>query len=145
MSLPRVFNPFRQADALGLLDPDFFRGLAPPLPRSYEKTLAMHLDVVDEGSAYRVVVDVPGVKKENLDVRIEGNQLSIGAEVRREEPAAKEAKELYSERFEGRSFRTITLPEAVDADKAKALYDGGVLRITLPKRAGREGARIAVA
>ena len=116
----------------------------PALPRSVEKALSMRLDVVDEGSAYRVFVDVPGVKKENLDVRIHGNHVSIAAEVQREVSSEAGARELHSERFSGRGLRSFTLPEAVDSAKAKAHYDGGVLKLTLPKAAGREGARVAI-
>ena len=132
MSWNPVFAALQQADFGG-------SELSPHLPRSVEKALSMHLDIFDEGSAYRVFVDVPGVKKENLEVHLLGSEVSISAEVQRDLHAEPGACKLYGERFTGRACRSFTLPESVDVDKAKAHYDGGVLKLTLPKRAANSG------
>ena len=142
MALPTRYSPLRQ---VSLLDPfgdleDLFRGAgARSLSRGYEKTLEMHMDVHEDDKAYRISVDVPGVRKEDIDVSVEGNQVTITAEVKREQSRDKE-KEVHSERFNGKAFRSFSLPNEVDSSKAEARYDGGVLNLTLPKK-GASGSR----
>lgn len=142
MALPTRYNPFRQ---IGLLDPftdleGLFRGAGTrSLSRGYEKTLEMNMDVHEDDKAYHVSVDVPGVKKEDIDVSVEGNQVTITAEVKREQSRDKE-KEVHSERFYGKAFRSFSLPSEVDSSKSQARYDGGVLSLTLPKK-GDSGSR----
>lgn len=136
MTLPTRWNPFRQ---ISRLDPftdfeELIRGLgASSLAREYERTLDMRLEVNEDDAAYFVNVDVPGVKKDDIDVSVEGNQVTITAEVKREKSNDKE-KQLYSERYTGKTFRSFTLPSPVDAGKCEAIYDGGVLTLTLPKK-----------
>lgn len=142
MALPTRFSPLRQ---LSMLDPfvdleDLFRGMgARSLSRGFEKTLDMHLDVHEDDKAYRISVDVPGVKKEDIDVSVEGNQITITAEVKREKSRDNE-KEVHSERFYGKAFRSFSLPSEVDSSKSAATYDGGVLSLILPKK-GTSGSR----
>lgn len=136
MALPTRYNPLRR---ISLLDPfvdieDLFRGVgARSLSRGYEKTLEMSMDVHEDDNAYRISVDVPGVKKEDIDVSVEGSQVTITAEVKREQSRDKE-KEVFSERFYGKAFRSFSLPGEVDSSKSEARYDGGVLSLTLPKK-----------
>ncbi|MFD0737876.1 Hsp20/alpha crystallin family protein [Lysobacter koreensis] len=146
MALPTRYNPFRQ---VSLLDPlvdldDLFRGLgARSLSRGYEKTLEMHMDVHEDDKAYRINVDVPGVKKEDIDVSVEGNQVTITAEVKREQSRDKE-KEVHSERFYGKASRSFSLPSDVDSGKSEARYDGGVLSLTLPKKGNSESRHLSI-
>ena len=145
MSQLTRWNPFRQlaqiepfADVEGLL-----RGFhLPTFPREYERAMEMRMDVSEDDDAYTVKVDVPGVKKEAIDVSIDGNQVSIRAEVEKMNGHGKD-KALYSERFSGQAFRSFSLPGEVDQAKAHAEYDGGVLTLTLPKKAGT-GKRLAI-
>jgi len=139
------WNPFRQlaqiepfADMEGL-----FRGFhLPNFAREYARTMDMRMDVSEDDKAYTVQVDMPGVKKEAIDVSIDGNQVTIRAEVERTHSHGKD-KALYSERFSGQAFRSFSLPGEVDRAQARATYDGGVLTLTLPKKAGA-GQRVAV-
>lgn len=147
MQLPSLFHPFRRTQSNSLADlasllPDMTFG---QLGRGYEKTLAMQLDVSEEANAYHVTVDVPGVKKEDIDIAVDGNQVSISAEVHREKSEGSEKKDLYTERFFGKAFRSFLLPQEVDSSNAQAHYDGGVLRLTLPKKAGGSSAKIKIA
>jgi HSP20 family protein len=141
MALPTRYNPLRQ---VSLLDPfvdleDLFRGNGTRSSRGYEKALEMHMDVHEDDKAYHITVDVPGVKKEDIDVSVEGNMVTITAEVKREQSREKE-KEVHSERFHGKAFRSFTLPTEVDSGKSQARYDGGVLSLTLSKK-GDSGSR----
>ena len=85
MALPMLtrWNPLRQATSF---DPftdleDIFRGLENrTLARPFEKTLEMRMDVNEDDKAYRITVDIPGVKKQDIDVAVEGNQVTISAE-----------------------------------------------------------------
>jgi HSP20 family protein len=137
MNLPTRWNPFRQMnrfDPLGDFE-DLFRGMAlRPLSRQDENAMEMRMDITEDDKAYRITVDMPGVKKENVDVSVDGNQVTISAEITREQSSDNE-KQLYSERYSGKAYRSFSLPTEVDSGKSEARYDGGVLKLTLPKKA----------
>ncbi|MBF6024836.1 Hsp20/alpha crystallin family protein [Lysobacter niastensis] len=147
MAIPTRWHPIRQ---IARFDPfpeleDLVRsfGLHSPLARQYEHTLEMRMDVHEDDKGYRVTIDMPGVKKEDIDVSIEGNQVTVTAEVKREQGGEAE-KELYSERYSGKAFRSFTVPSDIDSGSAEANYDGGVLRLVLPKKAGSPSRKLSV-
>jgi HSP20 family protein len=145
-NLPTQWQPSRQLsrfDPLAGID-ELFRGLVPRgLANDYERALDMRMDVCEDEKAYKVTVDMPGIKKEAIDVSVEGNQVSISAECSRDKGGDNE-RELYSERFSGKAYRSFSLPSEVDSGAAKAQYDGGVLTLTLPKKPGTESRRLPV-
>lgn len=147
MALPTQWNPLRQQSSR--FDPfsdieDLVRGLTTrSLAPTQERALEMRMDVNEDDNAYRVTVDVPGVKKENIDVSVEGNQITISAEVKREE-SGENQREVHSERFTGKAFRSFTLPSDVDSEQSEASYDGGVLRLTLPKMPGSQSRKLSI-
>ena len=146
MKLQTFWNPLRRggnADPLADFE-DMFRGFGMrAIPREFQATLDMRLDVSEDEKAYRVSIDIPGVKKDDVDVTIDGNQVAISAEVKREESKEKE-KELYCERYYGKAFRSFTLPQDVDNSKSEANYDNGVLTLVLPKKANGQAKRVPV-
>ncbi len=90
------------------------------------------LDVHEDKDNYIVKAELPGMKKEDIDVSLQDGVLSISGERKSEEST--ENTTLYrSERFFGRFQRTVKLPASVSADKIKAQYKDGVLTVTLPK------------
>lgn len=90
------------------------------------------LDVHEDKDNFVVKIEVPGMKKEDIDVTLQDGALSISGERKSEEKF--EGAEVYrSERFFGRFQRTVSLPASVAADKIKAQYKDGVLTVTLPK------------
>lgn len=92
------------------------------------------LDVEDKGDRYLVKADIPGMRKEDIKVSVQGSILSL--EGRRESEEKEEKKGYYrSERFFGEFKRVVELPGAVDQAKADAKYADGVLTLTLPKAA----------
>ena len=95
---------------------------------------AMRLDVSETDDAYTVKADLPGVKKEDIKVDVDGNRVSISAEVRRETDEKKDGKIVRSERYVGQQYRSFTLEHAIDDSRADAKYDSGVLSLTLPKK-----------
>jgi HSP20 family protein len=83
------------------------------------------------------------VKKEDIKVSIDGNQVTISAETK-EEKEATTAGVLRSERYYGQQYRSFSLPQEVDNTKAEAKYNDGILELKLPKRPGGGGKQLTV-
>ena len=100
------------------------------------QALQMRLDVSEKNNAYVVKADLPGVKKEDINVRIDGNIVQVDAEVKQEkETKGSDDKVLRSERYYGNVSRTFSLAQDVDDAKTVAKYADGVLTLELPKKA----------
>ncbi len=146
MALLTTWNPFKP---LTRFDPmwDFenaFRGFGlRPMLRESEQAPDIRLDVKENDKHFRVMAEIPGVNKEDIEVSVEGKLVTISAEVKRE-VEKKDEQEVYSERYYGRAFRSFTLASDVDASKVEAQYSNGVLTLTLPKKANGEGRKIKI-
>jgi len=92
------------------------------------------VDIKEESDAIVIKADLPGVKKEDIDVRVDGNLLTIKAEKKFEEKEEEKDRYHRIERYYGVFQRSFTLPDRVDPEKMKARYEDGVLILTLPKR-----------
>lgn len=105
-------------------------------PASFEEQQPVRLkvDVSETDQAYQVHADLPGVKKEDIRVDIDNNQVRISAEVKRFKEDKKDNNLIYSERYEGKVFRSFALEKPVDEGQAVAKYADGVLELTLPKK-----------
>ena len=90
------------------------------------------LDVYEDKDQVYVRVELPGMKKEDIEVSLHDGSLSISGE-RKGEETFKNAEVYRNERFFGRFQRTVTLPTPVQADKVKAQYKDGILTVTFPK------------
>jgi HSP20 family protein len=112
--------------------------------RMPEPEPTMRLDLTENDTGYVVKAEIPGVKKEDISVSLEGGMVSIAAEVKREKEDKEGDKVLRSERYYGMVSRSFTLPADIDMAKAVAAYDGGVLTLTLPKAAGTTSTKLAV-
>lgn len=113
------------------------------LPASAEE-LKLKVDVREDDKAYTVHAEIPGVKKEDIQVEVHGDQVSIRAEVKREKEEKKGEKLLHSERYYGMASRSFTLPGEVDDKATVAKYQDGILDLTLPKKSGGGAHRVAV-
>ena len=124
---------------------DVFRGLM-KVPRWDPATEApaIKLDVNENDQAYTVRADIPGVRKEDIHVTVEGRQVSISAEVKKESDEKKDGRVIRSERSMGYASRAFVLDHEVEADKVTAKYDNGVLSLSLPKRAGSRSGRVQI-
>jgi HSP20 family protein len=141
---------------LSLLEPSFSDSFETMLrrlktPWQLEKDLLgemdVRVDVVEKDNVYKVRADLPGVKKENINVRVDGNIVQIDAETKDSKEFKEEGgKVLRSERYYGAVSRTFSLAEDVDESKATAKYSDGVLSLELPKKtpSGSKTQRIAV-
>jgi HSP20 family protein len=101
------------------------------------------IDLCEDERSYTLWAELPGVKKEDLSVSVTGSQVSISAEVRRENAQAEEHL-LLNERWHGQLFRIVQLPAEIDDAKAEAKYRDGVLEIKLPKKSAWQLKRLAV-
>lgn len=131
-------------DPFGELD-DLFKGFfVRPVAFEGEQQMQIKLDVKENDNAYTVHADIPGVKKEDIHVTIEGNLVSISAEKKVEKEEKEGEKVLRSERYVGKVARSFTLASDVDESKAQAKYTDGVLELTLPKKAGSTSKKLAI-
>ncbi len=106
--------------------------------------LDIAVDVTENENTYTVKAEIPGVKKEDISVSIDGNLVSISAEIKREKEEKKGDKVLREERYYGAMSRSFTLPTDVDQAKAEAQYTNGVLSLTLPKKAGTQSKKLEI-
>lgn len=124
---------------------DLFRGFfMRPVRIEGTPDLQMKMDVREDDKAYTVNAEIPGVKKEDIQVSINGNQVAISAEVKQEREVKEGEKVLRSERYYGKVSRAFTLGQDVDEDSAQAAYKDGVLSLTLPKKAAAKSKRLAI-
>ena len=115
---------------------DLFRGFfMRPVRFDAPQAVQVKIDVSEDDKGYLVHAEIPGVKKEDIKVSIEGNQVAISAEVKKEKEVKEGEKVLRSERYFGQVSRVFTLANDVDENTAEAAYDNGVLTLKLPKRA----------
>lgn len=106
--------------------------------------LKIKLDVAESGDAYQVAADMPGVKKEDIKVSVDGNVVRISAESKKETEEKKGDQVLRSERYYGMLERSFTLDSDIDEGKVEAKYADGVLKLKLPKKAATAARRIAI-
>lgn len=141
------WNPFK---TLSRIEPtanfdDFFRGFG-LRPQWQDMDLApdVRINVSESDKAYRVEADIPGVDKNAIDVSIDGSQVTIGAEVKRETKEKDDSRDILTERYYGQVYRSFTLPTEVDSEKADAHYDNGVLTLTLPKKQNGSARKLTI-
>ena len=139
-------NELRLFDPLAL-DPfeDSFRSLMRPWrSEAMEAAPKIKLDLIERDDSYAVKAEIPGVRKEDIDIRVDGNLVTISAEMKKEKEEKKEGRVLRRERQEGYASRSFTLACPVDDGKAEAKFVDGVLELTLPKKAPTSTKRLTV-
>jgi HSP20 family protein len=136
------YDPFND-----LVD-DFFKGFfVRPYgyePREAAVALRMKVDVAEKNGSYLVTAEVPGVKKEDIRVSVDGAQVTLEAEVKHEREAGKDERVLHVERAYGKATRSFSLPQEIDEAKVEAKYRDGLLELTLPKKAAAQRKQITV-
>jgi HSP20 family protein len=134
------FTPFEDT-----LD-DLFRGffVRPVNLESNHNTVPFRVEISEKDNAYVVRGDLPGVRKEDINVSIDGDTVAITAEVKNEKDVKDGERVLRSERYYGKVHRAFTLGQEVEEDSAQAKYADGVLELTLPKKAAVQAKRITI-
>jgi HSP20 family protein len=124
---------------------DLFRGFfMRPVRMEGASEMQIKMDVKEDDKGFTVHAEIPGVKKDDIHVNIDGNQVSISAEVKNEKEVKESEKVLRSERYYGKVSRAFTLGQDVDEGAAQARYSDGVLELTLPKKAATRAKRLTV-
>ncbi|BBP06033.1 heat-shock protein Hsp20 [Sulfuriferula plumbiphila] len=124
---------------------DLFRGFFRPVrAANSEAAVQIKMDVKEDDQAYTVQAEVPGVKKEDIHVTIDGNQVSLTAEAKRQTEDKDGEKLLRSERYYGKAYRSFTLGSDIDDAAAEAKYNDGVLELRLPKKAATSARRLEI-
>lgn len=133
------FDPFNDVD-------DLFKGLfVRPMRFDLETPqMRMKVDVTKTDDSYTVKAEIPGVKKDDIQVSIDGNEVTIGGEIKKESEEKKGEEVLRSERYYGKVSRSFTLPHDVDEAKVVAKYADGVLKLTLPMKSKSASKKITV-
>ena len=129
---------------------DFFKELSPgfyvrplhgdPLPSPEQ----IKVDVKEKDGSYTVQAEIPGVSKDEIHVSLEGNVVTLRAEVKQSDAQTNDEKTLRSERYYGAVSRSFQLPQEIDESQAKAKYDNGVLTLTLPKKLASAAQRLKI-
>jgi len=125
---------------------DFFRGfLVRPVDfGSPADAPTIKVDVKEQDKAFVVHAEMPGIRKEDIHVSVDGTVVSISAE-RKQEKEVKEGEHvLRSERYFGKVSRSFQLSQDVDDSKAVAKFADGVLELTLPKKAATQSRRLTI-
>jgi HSP20 family protein len=137
-------NALSRIDAIDQLFPEMFRRFGSPTLIRGTPEVEIRLDVTEHDKEYEVRAEIPGVKKEDIRVNVDGNFVSIVAEVRKEKEEKSGGRVLMKETFVGSASRGFSLAHEVDANAVVAKLDNGVLKLTLPKRNSVSGRSIAV-
>lgn len=138
------FDP--RADYLGDLVDDLFKGflVRPMYAEGREPVARVRVDVTEKDGAYLVHAELPGVKKEDIQLTIDGAQVTLSAEIKREKDAKEGERVLHAERVYGKVSRSFTLPQEIDDAAAQAKFADGVLELTLPKKAAAQRKQITI-
>lgn len=124
---------------------DLFQGfLMRPMMLDDRDTMQIRMDVSEDDKSYTVHAEMPGVKKDDIQVNIDGNRVTISAEAKDEKEVKDGDRLLRSERYYGTVSRSFTLAEQVDEAGALARYTDGVLQLTLPKRVAGSSKKLVI-
>lgn len=127
---------------------EFFNDFLTPSWRGDARPTAVaaqaRLDVLEKGDRYEAFIEMPGVNKDDVEVRIDGSRIAVSAEAKGDQTLKEGERVVYSERFVTRWARTFELPVEVDDGAAEATYENGVLKLSLPKKQVAQPKRLAI-
>ena len=137
----RIINDMFDRDLLDAPFRNFLRSWGGDMA---EGSPRIRLELSEEDDSYTVKAEIPGVRKEDIDVNVDGNQVTISAEMKKASEQRKGARLLRSERQYGFASRSFSLAVPVDDTKAQAKYHDGVLELTLPKKPSSSSHRLSI-
>jgi HSP20 family protein len=123
---------------------DWFGAPAAAAVAPTPSVLRARIDVVERSDAYEVRAELPGVRKSDIDIEVDGTRVSLKARVAQARDKNDSVKLIYSERSHAAYERSFDLPEAVDPARAAARFEDGVLTLTLPKLEAARSTRVSI-
>lgn len=135
-------NPIVRQDPLDDLLRGFF--VRPVEMGSAMEAPSIKVDVKEQDKAFLVHAEMPGIKKEDIHVTIDGPVVSISAERKQEKEVKEGERVLRSERYFGKVSRSFQLGQDIDENAANAKFTDGVLELTLPKKASAKAKKLTV-
>ncbi len=131
-------DPFSNVD-------EWFKGFGMrPFSMETESPSLIKIDLTENDTTYTVRAEIPGMKKEDVKVQVDGNRVSISAETKQEKEEKEGERVICRERYQGSSYRSFTLSSDVDESKAQAKFENGVLELTLPKKNGKTSKQLEI-
>lgn len=131
-------DPFANVD-------EWFKGFGMrPFSMETETPSLIKIDLTENDTTYTVRAEIPGMKKEDVKVQVDGNRVSISAETKQEKEEKEGERVICRERYQGSSYRSFTLGSDVDESKAQAKFENGVLELTLPKKNGKTSKQLEI-
>jgi HSP20 family protein len=136
------FDPFQ----ISGFDPleDVFKGFFRPVRIEGAPDVQIKMDVKEDDKGYTVHAEIPGVKKDDIHVTIDGNQVSISAEAKQEKEVKEGEKVLRSERYYGKVARSFSVGSDIDEAASQAKYADGVLELVLPKKTAASSKKLTI-
>ena len=140
------YDPFGELTRLTPFSDDLFKGfMLRPIFKGMEVSEPqIKLDVSEDDRSYIIKAEIPGVKKEDIKVSVDGNLVSISAEIKKEKDEKEGKKVVCSERYYGSVSRSFTLARDVDHAESQAKYSDGDLQLTLPKKSGGTSKQLSI-
>lgn len=123
---------------------DFFQGFFRPMVKRGNGQVVPAMDVTERDKEYVVKTELPGVKKDDINVTVQNGMLTITAETKQESEEKEKGRIIRQERRYGKYMRHLRLDSDVDEANVKATYDNGVLELVLPKVEAVQPKRIPV-
>jgi len=139
MASLQIYDPFTDTAVETL-----FRNFLRPDRGDRAAPQGIRVDVAENDKGYVVYAEIPGVKKDEIQVAIEGNQVTVAAEVKPLVAPAEGTRVLRTERYNGNVYRSFTLPVELDETSSEAKYDNGVLELHLVKKPATAGRKLTV-
>lgn len=124
--------------------PELFRRLWRPMPMPADLPQDIRLNVSETDKAFTVKAEMPGAHKQDIRVTIDGDRLTISAEVKHEKEKKEGERVLMREMTQGSIARSVSLGFEIDEAESKAKFEDGILELMLPKRKPAKGRTIAV-
>ncbi|AOY95035.1 heat-shock protein Hsp20 [Cupriavidus sp. USMAA2-4] len=139
MSNIRLHDPF-SLEPIG----DVMQGMLRALRGSADSGMPFKVDVSESDKAYTVVAEIPGAKKEDIQVAVERGTVMISAKVERASETKEGERVIRRERYAGTMQRAFTLDSNIDEGSVDASYEDGVLKVVLPKKEATPQQRITI-
>jgi HSP20 family protein len=145
MALPKRYNPFEEMRRLQREMDDMFTGFFERSVEGGRSLISWGLrvplsDIEDTGNAFKVTAELPGLEKEDINIKVDKDSIEISAE-RKDVKESKEKSFYYCERSYSGYRRRFGLPAEIDTDKVDAVYKDGILHVTL-KKLGKEKKKV---